>query len=312
MHRVLVLGAGKIGSLIACLLAGRATYDVHLGDISIDGPQHLVEGLDLARVTPCILDVRHPAPGTLKVRLVQGAVTVRATATRDVVINVDSMRRGPAPRGPAATADGRGGPPANRRDASRDGNRDASRHDGLRRLDQPAGLDVEEADNVMTISAPPMDRSILTIEAPARTSLQISVISGGGITIEGIEGDIEANNVNGPVTLTNVAGGAVAHSVNGGVTASLRQAGRSPMAFTSLNGEIDVTLPPATKANLKLRADRGEIYTDFDVQPTAPPVRTAERTRAFALAKSAPPIRCSGGASPPTYWRIASIWSDGM
>jgi saccharopine dehydrogenase-like NADP-dependent oxidoreductase len=60
MHRVLVLGAGKIGSLIACLLAGRATYDVHLGDISIDGPQHLVEGLDLARVTPCILDVRHP------------------------------------------------------------------------------------------------------------------------------------------------------------------------------------------------------------------------------------------------------------
>lgn len=60
MHRVLVLGAGKIGSLVACLLAERGTYDIHLGDVSLDGSKHLVEDLRLSRVTPCILDVRHP------------------------------------------------------------------------------------------------------------------------------------------------------------------------------------------------------------------------------------------------------------
>ncbi|MDH5626017.1 MAG: saccharopine dehydrogenase NADP-binding domain-containing protein [Nitrospira sp.] len=60
MHRVLVLGAGKIGSLIACLLAQRGAYDVHLGDMTLDAPKHLVEDLGLERVTPCILDVRHP------------------------------------------------------------------------------------------------------------------------------------------------------------------------------------------------------------------------------------------------------------
>ena len=60
MHRVLVLGAGKIGSLIACLLAQRGAYEVHLGDISLDATKHLVEDLGLERVTPCILDVRHP------------------------------------------------------------------------------------------------------------------------------------------------------------------------------------------------------------------------------------------------------------
>lgn len=60
MHRVLVLGAGKIGSLIACLLAEKGTYEVHLGDVSLDGPKRLVEGLALSRVTPCLLDVRHP------------------------------------------------------------------------------------------------------------------------------------------------------------------------------------------------------------------------------------------------------------
>jgi saccharopine dehydrogenase-like NADP-dependent oxidoreductase len=38
---------------------------VHLGDITLDAPKHLVEDLGLSRVTHCILDVRHPdAVGT--------------------------------------------------------------------------------------------------------------------------------------------------------------------------------------------------------------------------------------------------------
>jgi saccharopine dehydrogenase-like NADP-dependent oxidoreductase len=60
MHRVLVLGAGKIGSLVACLLSQQGQYEVHLGDVTLDAPKHLVEDLGLSRVTPCILDVRHP------------------------------------------------------------------------------------------------------------------------------------------------------------------------------------------------------------------------------------------------------------
>lgn len=38
MHRVLILGAGKIGSLIAVLLANSNDYQVFLGDIHIDSP----------------------------------------------------------------------------------------------------------------------------------------------------------------------------------------------------------------------------------------------------------------------------------
>ncbi|MFO0776155.1 MAG: saccharopine dehydrogenase C-terminal domain-containing protein [Nitrospira sp.] len=60
MHRVLVLGAGKIGSLIACLLNQCGRYEVHLGDMTLDAPTHLVDTLKLERVIPCLLDVRHP------------------------------------------------------------------------------------------------------------------------------------------------------------------------------------------------------------------------------------------------------------
>ena len=60
MYRVLVLGAGKIGSLVACLLSQQGNYEVHLGDVNLDGSKHLVDELGLQRVTPCLLDVRHP------------------------------------------------------------------------------------------------------------------------------------------------------------------------------------------------------------------------------------------------------------
>ena len=36
MNHVLVLGAGKIGSLIACLLNQSGRYDVHLGDMTLE------------------------------------------------------------------------------------------------------------------------------------------------------------------------------------------------------------------------------------------------------------------------------------
>ncbi len=59
---------------------------------------------------------------------------------------------------------------------------------------------------------------------------------------------------NGPVTLTDVVGSAVAPSLNGTVTASMRRVTpQKAMSFTSLNGQVDVTLPGDTKANRKVR-----------------------------------------------------------
>ncbi|HEY7533299.1 MAG TPA: saccharopine dehydrogenase C-terminal domain-containing protein [Nitrospiraceae bacterium] len=59
MHRVLVLGAGKIGSLVACLLDHVTDYEVHLGDVTLEASKPLIEELKLSRVTPVQLDVRH-------------------------------------------------------------------------------------------------------------------------------------------------------------------------------------------------------------------------------------------------------------
>ena len=38
------------------------------------------------------------------------------------------------------------------------------------------------------------------------------------------------------------------------------------MSFSTLNGDIDITLPDNVRANVRMKTDNGEIYSDFDVK----------------------------------------------
>jgi DUF4097 and DUF4098 domain-containing protein YvlB len=107
----------------------------------------------------------------------------------------------------------------------------------------------------------------LEIEVPVRTNLNLQNLNGRTISADGIDGDIEVTALNGSVDLTNIAGSVVAHSLNGKVTVSFREiASGKPMSFTSMNGNVDVTMPATSKANLSMRTGNGGIYTDFDLQ----------------------------------------------
>jgi hypothetical protein len=189
-------------------------------------------------------------PGLVKINLVNGSVTVKAYNGKEVTIESQSR---------------------NRRD------REPATRDGLRRIDTSArGLVVEEENNVISItSRNPNDTGNLEIQVPVKTNLNLRSVNGGATTVEGVEGELEVTNINSSVRMNNVAGSVVAHSTNGGVNVSLREiTPNKPMSFTSMNGGVDVTIPGAAKANLKLRADNGAIYSDFDVQlkPTTPTV----------------------------------------
>jgi hypothetical protein len=188
----------------------------------------------------------------IDVSLVHGSITVRGTNRRDVLVTA----RPEADR------------PRRRIDP------DAS---GLTRIPQAAGFRISEEGNRVRIGSDRPNRSIsFEIEAPARTNLKLQTVNGGEIVVENIEGDLDVSNVNGGITLTNVAGSVNAGTTNGSVRTTLtRVAAEKPMAFTSLNGTVDVTLPAATKANLRLRSDNGDVYSDFEVQlaPSAPVVQ---------------------------------------
>lgn len=142
--------------------------------------------------------------------------------------------------------------------------------EGLKRIESNSlGITVEEENNTVTIHGPASRSGNIVVRVPRDTTLKLGCTNGGDMKVTNVAGDLELNNVNGGVTATNISGSAIAHSVNGRVAVSLDKvtAGK-PMSFSSLNGDIDVTLPPDTRAALKLKSDNGEIYTDFDLKLT--------------------------------------------
>jgi DUF4097 and DUF4098 domain-containing protein YvlB len=181
--------------------------------------------------------------GTVSVKVVSGSIRVHGTDRRDVSVSIAASER---------------------RQRNR---RTPEEANGLTRLTSPSGLIVEEENNAMTVRTSSMNGGPeIALEVPARVNLKLSTVNGGEIVVDGVQGELEANNVNGSITLNNVAGSVVAHSTNGKVLATVRQvAADTPMSFTSLNGNVDVTLPASLKANLKLRTDNGDIFTDFDI-----------------------------------------------
>jgi Putative adhesin len=227
-------------ALAACAPAARATSQQSI-------PTGRQPAASADQITVPLSDPSRP--GLIEVSLVHGSITVRGSDRNDVLVIA-------------------------RPAADRPWRRDDVDAAGLRRIPQTAGFRISEAGNRVRASSDNPNRAIaFEIDAPLRTNLVLKTVNGGDILVERIDGELRVSNTNGGITLERVAGSVTAGTTNGHVRAIMtRVTADKQMAFTSLNGTVDVTLPPMTKANLRLRSDNGDVYSDFDVQvsPSAP------------------------------------------
>jgi hypothetical protein len=222
------------------------------------GPRAAAQGAD-----PMTIALADPSrPATLNIALWAGVVNVIAVDTGAVVIDATAARRSSPGQRRAGGRSARAGSVGGRADAS-----------GLTRLQPPAGVEIYESNNVVTIRGPLAERVDLNIQVPVRTNLKLTksaqgpTNSPGVVTVRGLDGDIEIHTNAGTITLGDVSGSVVAHSTNGSIVATVRRVTPDrPMAFTSYNGSIDVTLPRSVKANVFLQSGRGDVFTDFDIQ----------------------------------------------
>lgn len=180
--------------------------------------------------------------GQLELGIVRGSISVSGGDTEEVIISYDG-----------------GG----------DSNDDSpAMRNGLRRIsDNSIGFEVTENDNEVQIggTSPQADVNF-SITVPRNFSLYLSTVNGGDVVVENVNGEMEISNVNGDVTLTNVGGSATVNTVNGDITASFNSINAdSPMAFSNVQGDIDITLPANASVTAKMRSEWGEVYTDFDM-----------------------------------------------
>lgn len=195
-------------------------------------------------------------PGELHVSLMAGSITVKGEDTRQVSIQTHARAQG--------------------KDSE-----ESQEAAGLNRLTQQPSFTVQEQNNIMSVRADSwVDPVDLIIGVPRRTRLKLSTVNDGQIRVEDVDSELEISNVNGSITLTGIGGCVVAHTINGQILAKLTRVDpQKPMAFTSLNGSVDVQLPAGTKANLKLRTDYGSVFTDFDLKPLPQPTTIVDTRR---------------------------------
>ncbi|QRR00381.1 DUF4097 family beta strand repeat-containing protein [Dyadobacter sandarakinus] len=185
-------------------------------------------------------------PGSLTVNLIKGSIRIAGYQGNQVIVEVT---------GKSNSTEDKKEPAA----------------DGMRKIvPKSAAIDVTatEDKNKVHINSRLVNRPVdLLIKVPQSFSIKAGTIDDGNIAVDNVSGTHEISNVNGDITLTNMGGSIVANTINGTLKVTFRNADtKLPMAFSTLNGNVDVTLPPTAKFDVKLKSDNGDIFTDFDVQ----------------------------------------------
>lgn len=198
-------------------------------------------------------------PFTLEARLFHGNIKVSSYEGKDVMIEVQA-------------------------DTGRE--RDDEESSGMRRIGTGGGLDIkaEEDNNAVRINSG-MSKKLLgiVVKIPqGATAVKLGTVEDGDIVVNNLSGEIEISNVNGAITAHGISGSVVANTVNGSIIVDFKTINpKAPMAFTNINGKVDITFPADTKADLKMKSDQGEMYSDFDiaVDKAQPKVEKSEEGR---------------------------------
>lgn len=182
--------------------------------------------------------------GKLVAQLNTGSITVKGTARKDVLVKYQQI------------------------DDHKDKHKDGSGKEGMKRISSGTmDLEVTENGNQVKIGSESWSNMInLFIEVPSGFDMKVKAYNDGEIIISDIQGEVEITNYNGEITANNISGSVVASTYNGDIKVTFdKVSDGTPMSYSTYNGDIDVTFPSTFKGSLKLKTERGEIFTGFDV-----------------------------------------------
>ena len=195
--------------------------------------------------------------GKLNVGLINGSIKIIGYAGKEVVVEGISVEKKQSKN-----------------------NREAS--EGMKRITTNDGFELtaKEKNNIVNVSVDNINLLVnLTIKVPHRFSLKVSTINNGDINVENVKGNLEISNINGFIRMKNIGGSVVANTINQDIVVNFTEVTPdTPMAFTTLNGKVDVTFPGNLKADVKLKTDEGDIYSDFDIDISKVPAKINKTT----------------------------------
>ena len=104
-----------------------------------------------------------------------------------------------------------------------------------------------------------------TVRVPAGVRVDVNTVN-GGLEVRGVLGEVVARTVNGSVHAETGGGPVSAQTVNGSVDARMASTGDArDLDFGTINGSVNVELPPSVGAEVELSTVNGRVNTEFPV-----------------------------------------------
>ncbi|MBK7871424.1 MAG: DUF4097 family beta strand repeat protein [Saprospiraceae bacterium] len=186
--------------------------------------------------------------GTLYVEIHKGPITVKGVNRQDVLVKYQSLSGGET--------------------------KITEAKNGMKKISGGfPSLEVVEEGNEVYVESEDWNKGLsLNIEVPRNFDLQLESYNDADVVVENIVGKIAIETYNGHITAKDIEGSVVANTYNGPIVVTFNKISTDePMTFVTYNGKVDITLPSAAKANFKMKTQRGDMYTDFDMQLTKSP-----------------------------------------
>ncbi|MBV1909597.1 MAG: DUF4097 domain-containing protein [Kangiellaceae bacterium] len=138
---------------------------------------------------------------------------------------------------------------------------------GLKKVEKTmVNLDIEERNNRVSIESHARRQDIeLVLRVPFNTNVELELNRGNGIFVNNVHGSIEIESAAGPLSAKGVRGSIVAESSSSNITVIYDTFNlEKPSSLTVHRGNIDVTIPKKSSAQIEVKNYEGEIYSGLD------------------------------------------------
>jgi hypothetical protein len=217
-------------------------------------------------------------PGTLRIRVWHGDVSVHGADGSGIIVKSDSEAASPTPR-----------------------------KDGMRVLSAAPACTLTEKDNVVSLECASESTgggsTDFDITVPRSTSVVVNSAR-GDFVCAGVSGDIDVRTMGGDVRLRQVCAGALVETMHGDIDVAVKSLAQTkPLSFTSMHGGVAILLPAAEKACIRFRTHHGVILTDFDDKALVIRTEISRQRERSAPKTQSPdggqaPAAASGDATP--------------
>lgn len=108
------------------------------------------------------------------------------------------------------------------------------------------------------------------LKVPVGLNVSISTINNGDVTVEKVNGVVNATNINGGIRLTDLKSQAYAHTINGDVNVEYTNNPGRDCSFYTLNGDIHALFQRGLSADMDFESFNGSLYTNLPEMQTLP------------------------------------------